>query len=49
MPIPHDIVERLCAQLQTSTPDIPGVIASIASQCGNGVKACIIGLQPEQA
>ncbi len=47
MPIPHDIVERLRVQLQTSAPDIPGAVASIAYQCGNDRDACIIGRQPE--
>lgn len=47
MPIPHNIVERLRAQLQTSAPDIPGAVASIAYQCGDEIEACIIGRQPE--
>jgi len=43
---PHDIIERLAAQLQTSTPDIP-TVASIAYQCGDEIETCLIGRQSE--
>lgn len=46
MPLDRAILERLRAQLQTSAPDIPDAVASIAYQCGDEKEACVIGRQP---